>query len=69
MSEEPLKRALRETHAELLRRIEDLSLVPEVLPPAPAEHGIPRLALAGGATARRYAPAALPTGLLVAVYG
>jgi DNA-binding NtrC family response regulator len=27
MSEEPLKRALRETHAELLRRIEDLSLV------------------------------------------
>jgi transcriptional regulator with GAF, ATPase, and Fis domain len=30
MAEEPLKRALRETHAELLRRIEDLSLVRQV---------------------------------------
>ena len=103
MSEEPLKRALRETHAELLRRIEDLSLVqpvgdalagtiepaalgvalvalaprpaarrvlvPEVVGAEPAEAGVPRLALTGSAVLEPYAPAALPTGLLVDVYG
>jgi hypothetical protein len=43
--------------------------VPEVVGAEPAEAGVPRLALTGSAVLEPYAPAALPTGLLVDVYG
>jgi hypothetical protein len=44
-------------------------LVPEVVGVEPAATGVPRLPLAGGAVLSCYAPAVLPTGLLVDVYG
>jgi hypothetical protein len=44
-------------------------LVPEVVGAEPAEACVPRLALTGTAVLEPYAPAALPTGLLVDVYG